>query len=191
MTDPSRRGHQAAATSPGRRPPRIPNRRRMKIVTPVTTPMKSRTGSHTIPNQMPAVVSPWRMSTRLAVDDGAGDLDRVRILGHDLATVAGEATQQVERILPAVDGDAVRDAGDRAVAHRLRLRRSDVAAHRADTVPCCSQRRGHVLDLQVDRPGPDDLRVIDELADLVGVAPFAVRHLVRLAGRGTRRRARR
>ena len=32
-----------------------------------TTPSTSRIGSQTIPNQIPAVARPWRISTRLAV----------------------------------------------------------------------------------------------------------------------------
>ena len=108
------------------------------------------------------------LDSRLEIDDSASNLDRIRVLRDDLAAVPGQAAEQVERILPARDGDPVRDRGLRAVLGFLRLRCADVAAHRPDAIACRGQCHGHVGDLELHRPGPDDLRVVDLLADLIG-----------------------
>ena len=104
----------------------------------------------------------------LEIYDSAGDLDRVGGLVHDLRRRAGDAPEQIEHLLPAVDRHPICDRRDRAVVDVLGLRGADIAAHAADTVTGREERRRDVGDLQLDRAGADDLGVVDEVADLVG-----------------------
>ena len=112
---------------------------------------------------------------RVEVDDLAGHVGGLGLLGDDLRGVAVQAAQRIERILPAVDRDAVGDLGVRLVVNARGLRGPDVTTHSADRVARFADRAGDVADLQVHRPGPDDLRVVDR-ADLGSIR----------AGRGSR-----
>ena len=115
----------------------------------------------------------------LQVDDLAGHLDGLGVLGDDLRGQAVEAAQQVEGILPVVGGDAIGDLGGRLVAVVGRVRGADVAAQRDDPVACGPQRLRDVADPQIDRTGADDLGVVAgaDGSDARGrVAVLALRH---------------
>ena len=98
----------------------------------------------------------------IEVDDLAGDLDGVGLL----ADLGPEAADRRERVLPARDRDAIRDRGDDRVAVALLLRRADVAADVPDRVSGVRERARDVRDGQLERAGPDDLRVLED-RDLV------------------------
>ena len=57
--------------------------------------------------------------------------------------------------------------GERLVVDVLGLGRTDVAAHGADAVAGRDEGRRDIRDLELDRAGPDDLRVVDGRSDAV------------------------
>ena len=109
---------------------------------------------------------------RLKVDDRAGHLDRLGPLGHDLRRLAVEAAEQVQRILPAIDRDAVGDRGDGSVVLVVGVGGPDVAAERPDAVTRRRQGGRDVLDLEVDAAGADDPGIVDRSADAVAGTPL-------------------
>ena len=52
---------------------------------------------------------------RVEIDDLAGHVDGLGLLGDDLRGVSVQAAERVERVLPAIDRDAVGDLGVRLV----------------------------------------------------------------------------
>ena len=82
------------------------------------------------------LAGPEVLDPRLEVDDLAGDLDGLGLLGDDLGRRPVSAAQQVERVLPAGDRDAI---GDR---WRPGGRRRSASATRRCSRPSPGCRRG-------------------------------------------------
>ena len=114
-----------------------------------------------------ALGDPQVLDARIKVDDGGGDLDGLGLLVDDLRTQRLEGGQGV---VPAIGRDAVGDRRIGLVAIRRHLRAAHVATEAGDRRVRLGERGVEVGDLDAQRTGAHDERVVtlaDRLAVLV------------------------